>query len=670
MKKISLRMRRSLSLRQTFWVLVLTMLTGLITSSVRMTTDYYRDQEFLKEHIEQLFIISEASAAQSLYHLDIRQGERIADGLFSLPIIGRVRLVDDFGMVFVQRERGRTDHALTPLIVKVIQPAPFRHALVFTPANTAVGYIEIELDAHPIFMELFRRSALAMMMDFIQYLTMAAILAYIFYRTLSRPLLRMTGEIATIHPSRPGGQRITIPHGNEKNELGQLTETINDILSRLQTLNQELEQRVEERTADLSREREQLLSIFDSIDEVIYVTDPSNHEILFVNQAFKELWGDATGKKCHEIIHGRQIPCIHCTSLTPLSPEFSRAGAPETHEFFNPSSQNWFRCLNRSIRWPDGRMVRYEMAFDITLQKDAENILKERSDELEKINQELTDSIKALQSAREQLVQSEKMASLGSLVAGISHEINTPIGNSITAATFLSEKTRHILHLFSGNELRQSDFRAFMDTAKEATEILQSNLKRAADLIASFKQVAVDQTSNQCRHFRLKAHLEDILLSLSPRLRHTRQKVFILCREDLMLFQNPGAISQIVTNLILNSVTHAFDPQNEGEIHFDIHTSGDMVEIIYRDNGRGVSPQTLRHIFDPFYTTARGEGGTGLGMHITFNLVTQTLKGSISCESPENGGIRFLIRFPVSIEQEQSDGLKTVTPENTGAEIP
>lgn len=659
-------MRRSLALRQTFWVLALTMLTGLITSSVRMTTDYYRDQEFLKEHIEQLFIISEASAAQSLYHLDTRQGERIAEGLFSLPIIGRVRLVDDFGMVFVQRERDRADHALTPLMVKIIQPAPFRHALVFSPANTAVGYIEIELDAHPIFMELFRRSALAMMMDVIQYLTMAAILAYIFYHTLGRPLLRMTTQISTIHPSRPGKQRILIPHGNEENELGQLAETVNEILSRLQALNQELEQRVKERTADLSREREQLLSIFDSIDEVIYVTDPSNHEILFVNQAFKELWGDATGKKCHEIIHGNNLPCIHCTTLN------LESGKPHTkpHEFFNPASLNWFRRLNRSIRWPDGRVVRYEMAFDITMQKEAENILKERSDELERINKELTDSIKALQSAREQLVQSEKMASLGSLVAGISHEINTPIGNSITAATFLGEKTLNILNLFSKNELRQSDFTSFMDTAKEATEILQANLQRAADLIASFKQVAVDQTSNQCRQFKLKAHIEDTLLSLSPRLRHTCQKVIINCRNDLLLFQNPGAISQIATNLILNSVTHAFDPDDEGEIHFDISTSGDIVEIIYWDNGRGISPQTLRHIFDPFYTTARGEGGTGLGMHITYNLVTQTLKGTISCESPESGGIRFVIRFPLSIEQQQPDGLKTVTPENPGADIP
>ncbi|MCW7753601.1 ATP-binding protein [Desulfobotulus sp. H1] len=642
--------RRKLALRQVLWVLALTMIMGLITSGIRASLDYLSEIDILEDHVHQLFAISEASAAQALYHLDAKLGERIANGLLSLPIIGRVRLVDDFGAVFVQKDNLHEVVFFRPLRSVIPQPPPFRHSLIFQPEtdgsyNETVGYIEIEIDGYPIFTGLLRRTGTGLLMDLIQYLVIATLLSYIFYRSLARPLLRMTREIATIHPSRPEEKRISIPPGNEEDELGQLVHTINEILTRLQALNQELEKRVEERTATLNEEREQLLSIFDSIHEVIYVTDPATHRILFVNQAFKQLWGDATGKICHEVIHGTQTPCSHCNGLHTYGDQ------PHTHEFFNESTLNWFRCLSRGIRWPDGRMVRYEMAFDITVQKETETALRERSLELERMNRELQESIEALQNTREQLVQSEKMASLGSLVAGISHEINTPVGNSITAASFLGEKTRQIQKTFSSGELRQSDFTAYMSTAVEATDILETNLKRAADLITGFKQVAVDQTSNLQRRFLLRNHLEDTILSLTPRLRHTHHKTIIHCPEKLELYQNPGAISQIATNLILNSLTHAFDPEDRGEMHFDIQQSGDMVKMIYRDNGKGVSAQTLKHIFDPFYTTARGSGGTGLGMHIVYNLVSQTLRGSILCESPEEGGIRFVLLFPRIPEQ-------------------
>jgi signal transduction histidine kinase len=316
------------------------------------------------------------------------------------------------------------------------------------------------------------------------------------------------------------------------------------------------------------------------------------------------------------------------------------------HEFFQANSQNWFRCFSRNIRWPDGRIVRYEMAFDITVQREAETALRERSAELEKINRELKESIEALENTREQLVQSEKMASLGSLVAGVSHEINTPVGNSVTASSFLAERTRHIRGLFSQGILRQSDFTAYLQNAEEATGIIQTNLSRAADLISSFKKVSVDQTCNQPRLFRLKEYMEDTLFSLKPRLRGLPHRVSLQCPEDLELFQDPGAISQIVTNLILNSLSHAFRETQTGEMHFDIRATDDMLDFIYRDNGSGASAHTLKHIFDPFYTTSRKEGGTGLGMHIVYNLVTQTLQGNISCESPKEGGIRFHLVFP------------------------
>lgn len=641
------KIHSSLALRQTLWVLLFTMFMGMGTSCIRGFFDYRNERKSIEKQIGQLLAISEASAAQALYYQDIFLANRTAQGLFNLPLIGSVRLVDDFGMVLVEKKRAGHEDLFSLILPLLPQPSGFRHPLVFTSGNTAVGYIEIEIDPHPLFRDLFQRYGINLLMELIQYLVMAMLLAYLFYRNLTRPLLRMTRDIAAIHPARPENQRISIPKNHENNELGHLALTINEILNGLQTLNQELEKRVEERTAALNAEREQLLSIFDSIQEAIYVTDPANHTILFVNQAFKKLWGDATGQICHSVIHGTESPCSCCRGNEHGQTEHK---GPLHQEFLNKTTQNWFRCFSRNIRWPDGRLVRYEMAFDITAQKKAETVLKERSMELERINQELQNSIEALQSTREQLVQSEKLASLGSLVAGISHEINTPVGNSVTAASFLAERTLHLRELFTQGQLRQSDFTAYLETAKEATDILDTNLTRAADLISSFKKVAVDQTRNQPRYFLLKEHLEDTLLSLRPRLRHTAHSIQIRCDSTLEIFQDPGAISQIVTNLVLNSLSHAFNDEEAGEMHFDIRHTDGMVSFLYEDNGRGVSSQTLRQIFDPFYTTSRGNGGTGLGMNIVYNLVTQTLQGSISCESPENGGIRFIIRFPAFLD--------------------
>jgi len=261
-------------------------------------------------------------------------------------------------------------------------------------------------------------------------------------------------------------------------------------------------------------------------------------------------------------------------------------------------------------------------------------------------NEELEQALMRLKLAQSQLVQSEKMASLGSLVAGVAHEINTPVGVGVTAASTLQEWAGRLAAQHRDGQLTRSELERFMAVCADSTQILMTNLQRAAELIRSFKQVAVDQSSGERRRFLLKAYLDEILRSLAPRLNRTGHAIAVDCPEGLALDSYPGALAQILTNLITNSLTHAFPDGRRGRITVSVSEDADGVALRYADDGVGIPVEHLRRIYDPFFTTRRGAGGSGLGMHIVYNLVTQRLGGTITADSTPGQGASFEVRFP------------------------
>jgi signal transduction histidine kinase/purine-cytosine permease-like protein len=266
----------------------------------------------------------------------------------------------------------------------------------------------------------------------------------------------------------------------------------------------------------------------------------------------------------------------------------------------------------------------------------AEAQLQEKAKQLEQ-------TLHNLQQAEAQLIQTEKMAALGGLVAGIAHEINTPIGIGVTAASLLAEKTIAFSERFKSGTMKRSDLEKFLDLAQQSSRMTLSNLERAAELIHSFKQVAVDQSSESKRLFNLKEYLEEILLQLSPKLKATKHQVEVKGDRHLTLISYPGAFSQIVTNLIMNSLIHAYQPGEAGQIILSFEQTDTQVILKYTDDGSGIAPENLSKIFEPFFTTKRGQGGSGLGLHIVYNLVTRKLKGTIQCESQLGTGTTFVI---------------------------
>ena len=295
----------------------------------------------------------------------------------------------------------------------------------------------------------------------------------------------------------------------------------------------------------------------------------------------------------------------------------------------------------------------FALVKDITKLKKAQEVLAEYNRTLEvEVTQRtlaLSHALETLKATQQELVEAEKMASLGSLVAGVAHEINTPIGTGISVASFLEHETSSFVSAIQGGQLKRSVLNAYIETAKESSQSILRNLQRAGELIKSFKQVAVDQTSLEKRTFAVKAYIEEVLVSLQPHLKKTTHILTVKGDNAIKIESYPGALSQIVTNLAINSLTHAYQPSESGQLCIEVMLQGETLSITYSDDGCGIEPENLKKIFDPFFTTARSKGGSGLGLHIVYNLVTQTLKGTIKCESTAAVGTKFIMDFPVEI---------------------
>ena len=268
-------------------------------------------------------------------------------------------------------------------------------------------------------------------------------------------------------------------------------------------------------------------------------------------------------------------------------------------------------------------------------------------DELRKRNTELATSMETIQMAKDQLVESEKMASLGGLVAGIAHDVNTPLGVSVTATSFLHDRVKKLKTAYNDKKLTGNTMTSFLSEAEQTITLLTNNLNRASDLISSFKQVAVDQTSEAEREINVSEYLTEVVQSLAPNFKKTQHTIDIHCPDDLSIKCAPGVLAQILTNMIMNSLIHGFEDKPKGEIKLDISEQGNNLIINYCDNGRGLDEATLNCHFDAFFTTRRGKGGSGLGTHIMYNLVTQTLGGNIEAFSQPDKGLQYKITIPV-----------------------
>ncbi len=276
--------------------------------------------------------------------------------------------------------------------------------------------------------------------------------------------------------------------------------------------------------------------------------------------------------------------------------------------------------------------------------------IQARTQELASANDNLQSTLDNLAKTRDDLVRSEKLAALGALVAGVAHELNTPIGTSLTVASTMSDQSK-AFQTAMAQGIKRSTLDAYLAATREGVDILMHSLQKAVDLVGSFKRVAVDQASDNYRTFPLGKTAQELLMTLRPSIRKTSHAVDVDIPDDIVMSSFPGPLGQVITNLVNNALVHGFRDGQQGVVLLHARKlDHDAVEVIVSDGGVGIPQANLTRVFDPFFTTKLGQGGSGLGLNIVYNIVTKTLRGTIRVESAEGQGTRFIMHLPLVVE--------------------
>ena len=460
----------------------------------------------------------------------------------------------------------------------------------------------------------------------------------------------LSGEIASYRDER----RYLHKDGHDVWTLSSLA-GIRDVDGNVQALIGVIQDISEIKAAEeaLRQSEERLRMVIDNAPIMIWTTDRDGVLTMVEGSARPVVSGEA------ETV-GRSMYDIRAHDPEVLEKLHGALGG-ETHSYVRDmSGHGLFETRIAPLRGPGGEVIGIVgVARDVVeefrakrelelLNAELEERVAGRTLELEKSRDQLKLNVVLLQQTQDQLVQSEKFASLGGLVAGVAHEINTPVGVAVTAASHLRDAAEGLNGNFREGRMKRVHLEDFLESADESTRIILGNLSRASDLVKSFKQVAVDQSSDELRQFNVAEYVREILLSLRPQLKKRGHNVTLGCDETLSIKSYPGALAQIITNFVLNSNVHAYPDDECGEIAIEIVVSNGRCELTYTDDGQGMPKDVVAKVFDPFFTTRRGKGGSGLGLNIVYNLVTQRLGGTINCASEVGFGTTFVVAFPVT----------------------
>lgn len=442
-------------------------------------------------------------------------------------------------------------------------------------------------------------------------------------------------------------------------ELNRLRQSLRQMLDAIR----EREQAMAATAQDLHDSEDRLLATLENTPNVAVQWFDAQGHVLLWNHASETIFGiareEALGKTLDQLVFSAEQAELFLATLREAAKGV--ALGPYLSDLTLPNGQQIYVLgTTFSIPAPNGGQYFVCMDIDVTEQKKTELAYRElngtleqhvvqRTNALSLSNQELSKTLQTLQQAQDELVRSEKLVALGSLVAGIAHELNTPIGNSLMAATTLEDHTKDMAAAIAEGALRRSTLDQFVSTNQTATDILIRNLRRASELISSFKQVAVDQASSQRRNFHLIEVVNEIIITLGPTLKKTPFKIDCDIDDSLWLDSYPGALGQILVNLINNALLHGFDGRVQGLIKVQAYASRPgWVELTVTDNGNGIAEDNLQKIFDPFFTTKLGQGGSGLGLNIVHNLATGVLGGRIEVASQVDWGTRFTLLLPLT----------------------
>jgi PAS domain S-box-containing protein len=645
------KLKPGLSLRQT-----LSLAAGLAILLPALLLAYFQNIHRLDESIhlqvrvpmQQYADVLSRGLAVAIWNVDRDVANELVDAVMRNPDVVSVTLIDEYKEVFVRRFKadGLTKHLLQEERLVSYNGAP-------------VGKLVIEGSSERIrnaFMADLVKMAAALAA---QVLVSFAVIWWLFNRRILSPLrvlqdgaLRLArGELA---------EPIAVDRNDEIGRLARGLDTMRQDLASLIAerdekniaLIQELAERRRTEQA-LGQSQAKFAAIFEASPVALSVSRKAERiRLLDINRVWTQLFGRS--KEDIEGLDGSEM------GLWQDSADRDRLLAQLDLHQEVAGFVAWLRSGDGNtpiLCAISGKLVTLQnetlmiLAWDdITAKQQYENNILELNASLEQRvaerTQELSGALDRLTATQSELVRSEKMSALGSMVAGIAHELNTPIGNSLTVASTLQDQTRTFNEDLAKG-LTKSRLEQYLGGVHEGSAILMSGLRQAAELVSSFKQVAVDQSSVNRRPFRLFDTVHEILLTLGPTMRKTSHTVVNTVPDNIAMDSYPGPLGQVLTNLINNARVHGFDGRVNGTITISARYLDDsMLELTVQDNGIGIAPNHLARVFDPFFTTKLGKGGSGLGLNIVYNLVTKTLGGSIDVQSALGQGATFVLRLP------------------------
>lgn len=379
--------------------------------------------------------------------------------------------------------------------------------------------------------------------------------------------------------------------------------------------------------------------------EALSLTLKHNFALVLLDVQMPELDGYQTAEMMQSAEHSQHIPIIFVTALSLDDTDMLKGYRCGAVDYIRKPVQS---AVLRSKVTIFKALFQQRSKLD-RLNKEKAQMLENLEERVDLRTVELRQTVSSLEALmakhkamQAQMVRQETMAELGNLVAGVAHEVNTPVGVSVTTASHLRDKTEEILQLAHSAQMKKSQLMSYLAMADQSSQLLLTNLHRAANLVKSFKRIAVDQSSHKRRTFSMKECIEDVIASLGSRLKKSSHPITLNCPETFLLTSLPGLYAQIFTNLIMNSLIHGFAEMEQGEITITVTPHKEHFEISYQDNGAGMPEEDLEQLFKPFFTTRREQGGSGLGASVIFNSVNE-LGGEISVESQPGEGTTFLL---------------------------
>jgi PAS domain S-box-containing protein len=641
-----LKIKNSLSTRLLSYILLCSTALALVITLIQLMWDFQQDVGKIEASINQIESSFLQPMAASLWNLDEEQIQIQIEGIMNLS---------DMQYVLIHEVLGNSE---VPLVEQGTLKEKFDISKKFdlTYQGEVVGTLFVAASLEKVYDRLIEKSLLILISQTIKTMVVSICILFIIYYMVIRHINKIAFYTRNIKLSSHNKDLILEGRSNHissaSDELDELVYLLNKMQKRIVAELTDKEIAIEE----LQQERDFSATIINSSSTVICCLD-QDFRISTINPAAVILTGYS-----QEELHKKNWLDIFVLAdrREELLDKLSQNQSIQSIEIEMHDQMGEINTLLWTFSaFYDGMKIKYLIGFghDITPQKQVELEITQLNDQLEEkvntrtaaltdSNQQITQTLEQLKRTQQTLVESEKMASLGGLVAGVAHEINTPIGISVTAASFLQEEINHLSTKLASNTLSRSYVEELIERLGESGRLLNSNLKRAADLISSFKQVAVDQSSEACYSFRLEENVNQVVTSLKHKLKQARCKVVINCPQELSIYSFPGSFVQIYSNLILNSLIHGFDDwDGKREIYIDIQLSKNLLNIDYRDTGKGIPIDIAERIFDPFVTSKRGSGGSGLGTHIVYNIVNQLFKGDIEYVLGETGA-HFKMAIP------------------------